>query len=74
MRSHNHHILKEGSQPINLRPYIYPYVQKSEIEKIMDELLHYGAIQPNNNPFVFPVLLVKKKMTIPSVSSLIIGP
>lgn len=33
-RSKDHHIkLKEGSQPMNLRPYRYPHVQKEEIEK-----------------------------------------
>lgn len=58
---HDHHInLKDGSQPINLRPYRYPYVQKSEIEKILAELLRTGVIQPGNSPFAFPVLLGKK--------------
>lgn len=60
-KSHDHHInLKDGSQPIHLRPYRYPYVQKSEIEKILAELLRTGLIQPSNSPFAFPVLLVKK--------------
>lgn len=62
MRSHNHHInLKEESQPINLRPYRYPCVQKSKIEEIVVELLHFGAIQPSSSPFAFPILLVKKQ-------------
>ena len=38
-RSHDHAILKEGAQPISMRPYGYPFYQKEEIEKIMKELL-----------------------------------
>lgn len=60
-RSHDHHInLKEGSQPINLRPYRYPYVQKEEIEKIVSELMASGVIHPSNSLYAFLVLLVKK--------------
>lgn len=60
-RTQDHHIrLKEGSQPMNIRPYRYPYVQKEEIEKIVKEMLSNGIIQASNSPYVFPVLLVKK--------------
>lgn len=60
-RTRDHHInLKEGSQPINLRHYRYPYVQKFEIEKIVNEMFYTGIIQPSSSPFAFPVLLVKK--------------
>ena len=34
LREIDHHIpLKEGTQPINVRPYRYAYFQKAEIEK-----------------------------------------
>ncbi|XP_075645875.1 uncharacterized protein LOC142617069 [Castanea sativa] len=59
--SHEHGIiLKKGSQPICERPYRYPYCQKSKIEKIVNELLELGYIQPSQSPFSSPVLLVKK--------------
>lgn len=39
-RHQDHHIkLKESNQPVNLRPYWYPYVQKEEIEKIVKKML-----------------------------------
>lgn len=62
MRIRDHHInLHEGSQPINLRPYKYPYVQNEEIEKIVEEMLRMGIIQNSNSPLAFQVLLVKKQ-------------
>lgn len=39
-RSHGHHIiLKEGTVLISVRPYRYPFYQKSKVEKIVHELL-----------------------------------
>ncbi|KAF5443243.1 hypothetical protein F2P56_035816, partial [Juglans regia] len=61
VRSHDHRIvLKEGTSPISTRPYRYPYYQKSEIEKIVAELLKTGVIRPSSSPFSSPVLLVRK--------------
>lgn len=35
-RNHDHKIvLKEGTSPINIRPYKYPVIQKNEIEKLV---------------------------------------
>ena len=61
VRGHEHGIiLKEGSQPVCERPYRYLYFQKSKIEKIVNELLELGYIQPSQSPFSSPVLLVRK--------------
>lgn len=60
-RPHDHSIiLKGGTSPINVRPYRYPYYQKSEIEKLARELLATSTIRPNQSPFSSPVLLVRK--------------
>lgn len=72
-RSHDHQILlKEGTQPICVRPYRYPYYQKTEIEKIVRYLLESGVIKPSQSPFSSPVLLVRKAAVVRECA-LIIG-
>ena len=62
IRDHDHAIhLILGSVPPNIRPYRYPYVQKSEIEHMIAEMLEAGIIQPSQSPFSAPVVLVHKK-------------
>lgn len=62
IRTQDHKIpLKDGSQPVNLRPYRIPYIQKAEVEKQVREMLNSGIIQPSSSPFAAPVILVHKK-------------
>eukprot|EP00253_Pinus_taeda_P030072 PITA_30072 len=62
VRDHDHAIhLIPGRVPPNIRSYRYPYVQKSEIERMVAEMLEAGIIQPSQSPFSAPVVLVHKK-------------
>jgi len=64
-RKQNHAIpLKEGSNPVKVKPYRYPHSQKEQIEKMVIEMLDQGIIQPSNSPFSSPILLVKKRMVV----------
>lgn len=54
-------VLKSGSNPVSVRPYHYPQIQKDEIEKLVKEMLAAQIIQPPTSPFSILVLLVKKK-------------
>lgn len=52
-RSHDHQIpLKEGSQPLKIRAYKCPFIQKTNIEKLVQEMLESGKIPTSSNsPF-----------------------
>lgn len=64
-KDHNHKIVfKEGSNPVNQRPYRYAVQQKNEIDKMIQELLQARTVQPSSSPYVSPVVLVKKKDTL----------
>jgi len=56
----DHTIPLKHNQPINVRSYRYPYYQKSELEKIICELLLSGVIRPSQSPFSALVLLDRK--------------
>ncbi|KAJ8751836.1 hypothetical protein K2173_026032 [Erythroxylum novogranatense] len=61
VRDRDHRIpLLPNSKPVNVRPYRYPYYQKTEIENQVRELLASGLIRPSSSPFSSPVLLVRK--------------
>ncbi|GKD49207.1 ty3-gypsy retrotransposon protein [Tanacetum coccineum] len=61
-RSHDHSIvLKDGVNAVKVRPYRYPVCQKTQIEKMVTDMLTEGLIQPSTSPFSAPVLLVRKK-------------
>ena len=52
---------KEGTLPINVRPYRYAYYPKNEIEKQVANMLSMGIIREKQSPYSSPILLVKKK-------------
>jgi hypothetical protein len=61
-RNHDHDIhLIPGSVPPNIRPYRYPYAQKSEIEHMVEEMLKDGIIIPSQSSYSAPVVMVFKK-------------
>lgn len=53
--------IKAGTDPVNVRPYRYPHLQKNEIEKLVTEMLASGIIRPSNSPYSSLMILVKKK-------------
>ncbi len=61
MRGHEHQIIfMEGVPPHCQRPYRYPYFQKTEIEKIVKDLIDFGSVRPSQSLFASPVLLMWK--------------
>eukprot|EP00253_Pinus_taeda_P024868 PITA_24868 len=63
MCDHDHAIhLTPGSVPPNIRPYRYPYVQKSEIERMVAEMLEAGIIQPSQSSFLLQSYWCTRRM------------
>ena len=61
-RDHDHAIqLVPRNHPPNIRSYRYPYIQKSEIEKIVEEMLEAGIIRHSQSAYSSPVVLMHKK-------------
>ena len=53
--------IKSGSSPVNVKPYRYPHHHKTEIERLIHDLLKCGVIKEIRSPYVAPLVLVRKK-------------
>jgi hypothetical protein len=61
LRAHDHRIiLKQGAQPVAVRPYRYPAAHKDELERQCAAMIAQGIVRRSDSPFSSPVLLVKK--------------
>ena len=61
-RACDHRIhLKTATEPVAVRPYRYPQLQKDELETQCEAMMQQGIIRPSTSPFSAPVLLVKKQ-------------
>lgn len=64
-RAMDHQILIEPwAKPVSVRPYRYPQFQKTEIERLVGEMLATDVIRDSRSPFSFPILLVKKNIKV----------
>ena len=52
-------VLKNGANPIIIRPYRYPQIQKEETKRMVTDMMRARIIQPTCSPFSSAVLLVK---------------
>jgi hypothetical protein len=59
-QDHSIHLIP-GSVLPNIRPYIYPYSQKSGIERMVEEMLEVGIIRPGQSSYSALVVMVCKK-------------
>ncbi|GJY93175.1 reverse transcriptase [Tanacetum coccineum] len=56
--NHDHRIpLKEGTQPINIRPYRHPPTQMDAIKAMVKELLEAGVIKHSTSPFASLIVM-----------------
>lgn len=62
VRAVDHRIpLEPNAKPVDIRPYKYSHFQKTEMKRLLMEMLASGVIRDSNSPYSSPVLLVKKK-------------
>jgi hypothetical protein len=59
-RDHDIHLIP-GSVPPNVMPYRYLYAQKSEIERMVEEMLEVDIIRPSQSSYSALVVMVFKK-------------
>lgn len=52
--------LLPNSPPVNVRPFRHPHFQKSEIKKLVGQMLLERVNRPSTSPFSSPLLLVRK--------------
>jgi hypothetical protein len=57
---HDSHLILHSVTP-NIRPYRYPYAQKSEIERMVEEMLEASIIRPTQSSYSAPVVMVFNK-------------
>lgn len=61
-REQDHYVVVQlGIKLASFNPYRYPYFHKSKIEKLVQEMLESGIIQPSHSHYSSPVLLVRKQ-------------
>ena len=56
-----HDIVTTTQQPIKQRARRFPIHQREEGQRLVDEMLRQGVIEPSTSPWASPVVLVKKK-------------
>lgn len=54
-------MLKGDANPVSVKPYRYPQIQKGEIERMASDIMQAWIIQPTTSPYTSLVILVKKK-------------
>ena len=60
-RTHDHQIpLVPGAEPVNLRPYRYPWEQKNIIERMIEEMLSIGHHKEQQEPLCITNSISKK--------------
>ena len=70
-RAQDHCIpLLPGSGSVATKPYRYPYYQKSEIERMVTNMLNSGVIRPSRSPFSSPVIGKKTRWLMENVRGL----
>lgn len=60
-REHDHTIHLKNTDPISVKPYRYPTIQKDAMKQMVKEMLETGVIRDNTSSFSSLVVLVKKK-------------
>lgn len=62
VRLQDHKIpLQDEYQVVKVRPYRYPAIQKTEIERFIREMIEAGIVRDSNSPVASPIVMVKKK-------------
>lgn len=57
-----HKVKLTTDKPVYRKPYHIPYALREKVQQEINDMLKLGIIEPTTNPYVAPIVVLKKKI------------